>query len=149
MWAGRYNAIYCIFHLLQVFTTAGKRGRHEFALSVAHVCLCCFPSAVKKMTELKSRGVKMLPSKDNHHKISVCKSDTLIAVFCKISRTENNCSTFPIQTPLSSHGREQENNLKKNVLQVWTKAHLTRQLRQEFCRLTFAFKNSKQLYWSC
>ncbi|XP_059898687.1 LOW QUALITY PROTEIN: CUB and sushi domain-containing protein 1 [Gadus macrocephalus] len=26
---------------------------------------------VKKMTELKSRGVKMLPSKDNHHKISV------------------------------------------------------------------------------
>ncbi|MEQ2185940.1 CUB and sushi domain-containing protein 2, partial [Xenoophorus captivus] len=28
---------------------------------------------VKKMTELKSRGVKMLPSKDNHHKISVCK----------------------------------------------------------------------------
>uniref|UniRef100_A0AAZ3Q759 CUB and Sushi multiple domains 2 n=1 Tax=Oncorhynchus tshawytscha TaxID=74940 RepID=A0AAZ3Q759_ONCTS len=26
---------------------------------------------VKKMTELKSRGVKMMPSKDNHHKISV------------------------------------------------------------------------------
>ncbi|KAI4880189.1 hypothetical protein NFI96_002477 [Prochilodus magdalenae] len=26
---------------------------------------------VKKMTELKSRGVKMLPSKDNHSKISV------------------------------------------------------------------------------
>lgn len=25
------------------------------------------------MTELKSRGVKMLPSKDNQHKISVCK----------------------------------------------------------------------------
>lgn len=30
-------------------------------------------STVKKMTELKSRGVKMLPSKDNQHKISVCK----------------------------------------------------------------------------
>lgn len=32
-----------------------------------------FP-AVKKMSELKSRGVKMLPSKDNHQKISVCES---------------------------------------------------------------------------
>lgn len=30
-------------------------------------------STVKKMTELKSRGVKMLPSKDNQHKISVRK----------------------------------------------------------------------------
>lgn len=35
-------------------------------------------STVKKMTELKSRGVKMLPSKDNHHKISVCKLQPLI-----------------------------------------------------------------------
>lgn len=42
-------------------------------------------STVKKMTELKSRGVKMLPSKDNHHKISVCKlqSLTVSCVFCE------------------------------------------------------------------
>lgn len=38
-------------------------------------------STVKKMTELKSRGVKMLPSKDNHHKISVCKLQPLIFPF--------------------------------------------------------------------
>jgi len=34
-------------------------------------CLLIF--AVKKAIELKSRGVKMLPSKDSNHKNSVCK----------------------------------------------------------------------------
>lgn len=56
-----------------------------------NICWCCYlwvlflpfdlpyatlflrSSTVKKMTELKSRGVKMLPSKDNQHKISVCE----------------------------------------------------------------------------
>uniref|UniRef100_A0AAY4DQP8 CUB and Sushi multiple domains 2 n=1 Tax=Denticeps clupeoides TaxID=299321 RepID=A0AAY4DQP8_9TELE len=37
---------------------------------------------VKKMTELKSRGVKMLPSKDNHSKISVCKRGATVHFSC-------------------------------------------------------------------
>lgn len=44
-----------------------------FAAFCGQLCVPISPT-VKKMTELKSRGVKMLPSKDNQHKISVCKS---------------------------------------------------------------------------
>lgn len=40
---------------------------------LSYKALSLHSSTVKKMTELKSRGVKMLPSKDNQHKISVCK----------------------------------------------------------------------------
>lgn len=69
-----------ILYLLQRFATAGMCGWH-------FITSCCltylnvsplFLSAVKKMSELKSRGVKMLPSKDNHQKISVCEFQILI-----------------------------------------------------------------------
>lgn len=40
-------------------------------------CDCSvFFFTVKKAIELKSRGVKMLPNKDNNHKNSVCKFAT-------------------------------------------------------------------------
>lgn len=51
-----------------------------------------FCLAVKKMTELKSRGVKMLPSKDNHSKISVCRC--LYCYLCPTSTTANSKSVF-------------------------------------------------------
>ena len=37
-------------------------------------------AAVKKAIELKSRGVKMLPSKDTNHKNAVCKYHTYLYV---------------------------------------------------------------------
>lgn len=42
-----------------------------FTNELSPLCLIVF--SVKKAIELKSRGVKMLPSKDSNHKNSVCK----------------------------------------------------------------------------
>lgn len=43
----------------------------RFNNELSYFCLLVF--SVKKAIELKSRGVKMLPSKDSNHKNSVCK----------------------------------------------------------------------------
>lgn len=67
-------AVFCLckyWNISGVIRRCFKRSL--FAALCGELCVPLSPT-VKKMTELKSRGVKMLPSKDNQHKISVCKS---------------------------------------------------------------------------
>lgn len=68
-WVMVYDTVFAVYCIVWVSLSHLPSSYSFFAL---------ISSTVKKMTELKSRGVKMLPSKDNHHKISVCKSQPLI-----------------------------------------------------------------------